>query len=1282
MKRKLLIALVFILSLPDFVGAVSDTIPDLIISETRLRNGVESYAELCNTGTVDLDLGDFKLYSSSYPGYSGLSFKSGTILKAGETYVISDAWEFNDNQWPKLYEVADTLLYHLETPDTLAGDIYPLGPESEIFRRTNAKNGFEMYYFRSETDSISIDCVNFNLDANGVPNFNIFLPIAGVEMATANHTLVRKANVLEGNLRDWDKSRGTGPGDSEWILIPLTSNWKPSTPPDEMLVFTTVGHHGDAIIVASGKDAGITVDLGQHTITVPWGIIKGYHVINYIDLGPGMAWDYVESSVFEDSVHTIMQSGDKLVLWAVGNTLKTDSLTVQVSPPAVNMASVFPLKTLLLPDTILRPGIYVPTWGGSRYSVIEEDDVIDTIGNVPFATRIDTLYKYLEHAPNGTKKVIWVDGVERIDLKNGDILEITAEDGITKKQYYIDVQEINKNEDAFLSAITWPDITLDDMNFDLSWTSDTIPKFSRTTFNYIIPLKQGTQKVPALVAYHDNLPGFNLANCKVDYKPAISLKGGVEERTSVFTVTSESDSRVNTYRVQFEVAINEDDVQKFNGDPFFSEYQYKLRAVGTHFLEIANPGNEELDLSRYLIASGSGISAKDVIENPVSFLQRYTRYVPGYKFTDDTITYNSELGQVLQIDNTDPWIEANGGVFVIAGQDLVKYLGTDFIPEEWFDISFPMVDKGFLNKWGLDFDNSETLIPPGVDAVFFLFRIENDSILDGTKEIKDFNDFTLVDQLGYEDGTAMNLIADPEVAAIVSGGRDWSLSRRPEVYKGNPSYVLSAGTEGQVEWFGEKASTNAERDAMVESVGSHVLNPVTAFKSTVSSLVYLVDPGFEKTIGITGVSNAETVEQFYTNLIKASTGQVLVVKSHTSGLELALTDAVSAGDTLIVTSETGLSVTKYIIDLNPQDSNTKLITIGTSTLVIADGKVSGFDAGKTVRHIMSEVKAESEKSIVTVVNAKGELVPMKKKNVEGNYVDLVANSSISIVVTAVNGDHAAYQLKPNGSASDAYVISDVYPISQENLFIDLIPDGSRVTTFMNNLIVADGASVKILDRIGFVRTDGSMAYDDVLEVVSEDASKTVIYRLNFASEIVNQVPVVSIVLTGGTDVVRNVAFTAVAQVDDDGLPNGTLEYEWSVLIGDASKVTISANSAATTDFTISENGSYTLKAAVSDGELTGSKTVDVSVGNPIGIDEAKSGFRMYPNPTTNKLLNIELTQNNMEISIVDITGKLRYKAFNETDRHVVDLSNFSSGIYFVKIQSGTDITTQKLVVVK
>ncbi len=63
----------------------------------------------------------------------------------------------------------------------------------------------------------------------------------------------------------------------------------------------------------------------------------------------------------------------------------------------------------------------------------------------------------------------------------------------------------------------------------------------------------------------------------------------------------------------------------------------------------------------------------------------------------------------------------------------------------------------------------------------------------------------------------------------------------------------------------------------------------------------------------------------------------------------------------------------------------------------------------------------------------------------------------------------------------------------------------------------------------------------------------------------------------------------------------------------------------------------------------------------------RAGFRLYPNPVSQKLYLI--AQHEMEIEIVDQLGKVRYFGKLGTTELAVDLTSWSSGVYFVRSQA-------------
>lgn len=84
-----------------------------------------------------------------------------------------------------------------------------------------------------------------------------------------------------------------------------------------------------------------------------------------------------------------------------------------------------------------------------------------------------------------------------------------------------------------------------------------------------------------------------------------------------------------------------------------------------------------------------------------------------------------------------------------------------------------------------------------------------------------------------------------------------------------------------------------------------------------------------------------------------------------------------------------------------------------------------------------------------------------------------------------------------------------------------------------------------------------------------------------------------------------------AVVTDDGLPTGSLTYEWSVMSG-SGIVTFSASTSEDTDATFSEAGEYVLKLTVNDGDLSGEDTLTVVVNEePVLIDHLIFGEVYY-----------------------------------------------------------------------
>jgi len=107
---------------------------------------------------------------------------------------------------------------------------------------------------------------------------------------------------------------------------------------------------------------------------------------------------------------------------------------------------------------------------------------------------------------------------------------------------------------------------------------------------------------------------------------------------------------------------------------------------------------------------------------------------------------------------------------------------------------------------------------------------------------------------------------------------------------------------------------------------------------------------------------------------------------------------------------------------------------------------------------------------------------------------------------------------------------------------------------------------------------------------------------------------------------------------------------------------------------------HTDVAVVKEGVIIDDLVID---GTLLGIDDFNAeNFRIYPNPSNN-IFNIKIRNvNTFNIDIYDVTGKLMVQKKNvNTNNNIypLDMSSFSSGIYFLNISTDSSKVTKKLI---
>lgn len=650
---------------------------NLIITELRLDRPEWAYIELTNMGNVAVDLAQFSVgnvdpysyapwdtipdhtFSNTVNDYVNLPSR---MLNPGESFVIASVrdWalrmsyinpeRYNPMTKNDAWRLADMQIHIPEAPNRLSitdpeyNSVDSVSTGYEVLTSWYGSSCMYVCHHFSETDSAFVDAVNGVFTSDGRRGAQTPSNVAGVADGTGNSILIRKHTITTGTL-DWEQARGVDITDSEWLPVPrlVPGGWEPGRKE-----FWTYGNHGNyELNPESLKSSTIEIDWTNLSMDVQWGARNQDSIMNEFDYSPGIAWHYYLSPSKIDSAYTSVRTGDSLTLYGCGNQLEIMKFGLNLLPPSASEARVIPKNA---------------NNGGGWYTPFVVSDGLsgmDTISEVAYATRVDSLYKYLEKPEKASWEIVWVDNMERPDLILGDILKVTSEDGSTTKEYYIKVLEYRPNHNANLSSITWPDIP-EFYKGIFGWMGDTIPDFAPTKYNYNIVVPFDVPGIPGLIAKAEN------PDTKIETVRATSLFASEDAKTVKFYTTAEDDTTLQTYSIRLEKEKDLTNVQPYYAEPFFSQYVYQPGWRG-EYLEICNPGNQPLDLSRYCIVRSKSLDPYSAITTQSGsdgWAWRYKRYVPGYVWQDEA-DWQVQPGILVQDFSVNTIVEG-GDVFVIA----------------------------------------------------------------------------------------------------------------------------------------------------------------------------------------------------------------------------------------------------------------------------------------------------------------------------------------------------------------------------------------------------------------------------------------------------------------------------------------------------------------------------------------------------------------------------------------------------------------------------------------
>lgn len=1300
----------------------------LVISETRLR-GDNAYIEITNMGDEPVQLGEFKL--GAMPPWSRANpitdlcdasqwfvdthdymFLPDRTLEPDSSFVITAAYDFRPWYYRKykgrlggservkqvqIYDVADKLIHREEPIDgvvypgdsvtTAANDpetLYPRGDYSLVLNGAQATALYLEHHY-AEGDSAVVDQVGGVFDSGGRNTPRQDYNVAGVEGGLATAVLVRKYTVKDGTI-DFDAGRGVSIDDSEWLPIEIPEGYD-----DWRDLWWTVGNHDNYTLDENTLESDdLDIDYAGKTITVPWGTRRLDDIMRHMKKKPGIAWNYNLNANVEDSLYRSAQNGDQLTVYVVGNTLQTATFDIVVEEPTAADNIVIPIDHR---RSGIEPG---PVTNNTQNGILgwprvtTNESVTDTITGsgygLEYGTRVDTLFKYLEKPVNASWEIVWVDGVERPDLKDGDKLKVVAQNG-SEKEYYIQLEPYQPSQNAYLSAITWPDIP-EKYRGVMGWTGDTIPNFASGSYNYRLEVPYDVEGIPALVAKTEH------PNATVKVHRATSLDGTTEDATVVFEVIAELDTVKQIYSVELVKEKFPGDVEPFFADPFISEFDNSV-PNGNAYLEIYNPGNQPIDLRNYMFGMrNNGDPASPITSfsstSEGNWEYRYTTYIPGLKYGDFE-TWQVYPKYLFPDVNVSPWLQG-GETFVMA---IVSrgpgngYYEDDFVPFKDYDVQF--VNEalpGYTNPWGEYVKTSSgggTPIPPNGNRrnSIFAYKVLNDSVKLGLKPNTDPNDFKLIDYWGMGE-QAYWVIGG---VAIPTNQTNHAFIRKPEITTGNPILFPEAGGSfgtnlENCEWTWTRQNEDyghipypERRQAALNNLGAHYMIPPTYYKSTVKSRVYKVSPGFADGEEIIGIVTGTTVADLFANLIKEDEGQVLNVKSVADGSDLAQDAMLSMNDTLVVMAADSINKTYYRLNVNEDGLSSDAVLTSTRFTVKIDsepksaaenqeagtGTISGIELGTTLKFIANNVTVPAG-ATMTIIDSEGAYIPYKILNFDTTYVQVNVNPDMYFEVVAEDGiTTIIYQLQPETGANDVFVLSDMYTVKQSENLISNIPKGSSVSAFYSNVVPSLGATMKVVDKMGFERTLDDIREDDKLIVSSANGEITRVYHFSLLSGAnTNAKAYLAYVLSNrySVDQVDYVIEGPTSQTSlNDFYSNITPVEGASVVVVDAEM-----NEKAEGDL---EDGDM-LKVTSMDGKIVVFYQLDL---NTTGVDVSSlEQFKIYPNPSVGELNVSGLSPgyrvrliNAMGIVVRDFSASSSMVSFNINDQpkgmYIISISN-------------------------
>ena len=276
-----------------------------------------------------------------------------------------------------------------------------------------------------------------------------------------------------------------------------------------------------------------------------------------------------------------------------------------------------------------------------------------------------------------------------------------------------------------------------------------------------------------------------------------------------------------------------------------------------------------------------------------------------------------------------------------------------------------------------------------------------------------------------------------------------------------------------------------------------------------------------------------------------------------------------------------------------------------------------------------------------------------------------------VTLAATEVTHEAATLNGTITAGSETITAQGFMYKAENAaeWTTVAATGDNITAILNNLTAETAYDYKAFATTASGTVEGEVMNFTTLEAPVVVIPPTVVTLA--ATEVTHEAATLNGTITAGSETITSQGFMYKAE-------NAA---EWTTVAATGDNITAILN-----NLTAETAYEYKAFATTTSGTVEGSVESFTTNEAPSGLADAESGTvkaMIYPNPAKDKAtLSLTGLTANAKIIISDLQGRIiqteDLQAGSET--YELNTSSFASGVYYIRVISGNNVNTQKLIV--